>query len=178
MPFLKHENYLASTSPSQPDRGRAICFFSYSRPRGPSYWSKPDRGRAPWACHIYYKPIVISHFLSIYLHNFFPEPHIDSDLYIHHFFKSVPRIIISTQILIWRAHSRHSSPWIMKNPEFQKFMKRPFQLQGYDRYRCWMQPKAVLQVSSLYYIRIIHIGLMVDEISLIFAMARFCQFLS
>ena len=132
------KTYMHQQALPSPTGGGLFVFICYSRPRGPSHCSKPDRGRAPWACHIYYKHIVISHFSTIYLHNFFPEPHIDSDLYNDYFFKSVPRIIISTQILIWRAHSRHSSPWIMKNPEFQKFMKRPFQLQGYDRYRCWM----------------------------------------
>ena len=114
--------------------GEGLLVFLLLKTTGSFHVLKPDRGRAPWACHhIYYKHIVISHFSTIYLHNFFPEPHIDSDLCIHHFFKSVPRIKISTQILIWRAHGRHSTPWIMKNPEFQKFMKRPFQLQDYDR---------------------------------------------
>ena len=66
------------------------------------------------------KPIVISHFLTILLHNFFPEPHINSDQYIHHFFKSAPRIILSTQISFWSAHRWHSPPGIMKNPIFRK----------------------------------------------------------
>ena len=95
-------------------------FFLLLKTTGSFHSLKPDRGRAPWACHIYYKPIVISHFSTIYLHNFFPEPHIDSDLYYDYFFISTPRIIISTQLSFWTAHNRHSPSGIMKNPIFKK----------------------------------------------------------
>ena len=90
--------------------GSGYCFICWSRPWGPSHCSKPDRGRAPWACHIYYKTIDIFDFFTISSHNFFPERDTDSDIYIHHFYKSVPRIIISPQISFWTAHRWHSPP--------------------------------------------------------------------
>ena len=117
MLLFKFKYCCDSASPFLARPGSGYWFVWRSRTRGPSHFLKPDRGRAPWACHIYYKRIVISTFLTVCLLNFFPVRHIDSDQYIHHFFKSVPRIIISTQIWFWRAHGRHVSSWNMKNPE-------------------------------------------------------------
>ena len=70
-----------------------------------------------WGSH---EAIDIFDFFTLSSHNFFPERDTDSDKYIrHHFSKSVPRIRISSQIPFWTAHTRHSPPWIIKNPEFQ-----------------------------------------------------------
>ena len=83
---------------SKPDLtrpGSGSWFACCSRPWGPSHCSKPDRGRAAWACHIYYKHIVISHISTVCLHNFFPVRHIDSDQYINHIFITTPRNILS-----------------------------------------------------------------------------------
>ena len=56
-------------------------------------------------------------FFTLSSHNFFPERDTDSDICIHHFSKSVPRIIISPQISFWTAHTRHSPPLKYQNTE-------------------------------------------------------------